>query len=374
MPFLRLSHGAIVLRVYADDADVLAWLREFLVPAFVAEEGAPEAGDIGLHLDVDAHEHARLTRAFASVGLDEIDGLTFDGTFSRHRRWVDSSGYRWAYDDERDLYYGSAPDSREFRVLLAKSGRRGRIAYMRVVREIATSARLQEGGLPIHAAAFARSDGVVLVCGRKRSGKTTFLAHVLACGASFVANDRVFLEPSPSFDVHGMPSAVALRGGTLGLLPRFGERFEQARFEAARTIAECQPGVERSEPELPRGKERPPVSPAQFCALAGAKMIAGGRVVLCLFPRLDSTVKDLVFERIQPAAGASLLMESLLRPSTPIRGSELFKLGTERTVLTTDQEERRCQELLATVPAWECRLGLAAYEDDLLKVLDSALR
>ncbi|MGE0702711.1 MAG: hypothetical protein AB7F99_15725 [Vicinamibacterales bacterium] len=361
-----------MLRLHAAEIAPLVWLHEFFAPAFTVEQGPPRAADIPLHFDVDAHEHARLETALARATAAEIDGVSFDGRFSIHRSWTETSGHRWAHDAERDLYYGAAADHRSFRIVARTDDRRQRIGYMRVVREIATSARLADGNLPIHAAAFARGDEVVLVCGQKRSGKTTLLTHALECGASFVANDRVFVESHAPFVVHGMPTIVALRAGTLGMLPHFGERFDAARFEAARTMEECGPGVERPAPEVPPGKERAPVSPSQFCALAGASMRASGRAGLCLFPRLDPSVSGIRLSPVKPADAVALLMGSLLRPSRPLRGSDLFKLEPARTLWSSEEEERRCREFLAAVPAWECRLGADAYQADLLATLERA--
>jgi hypothetical protein len=355
-----------------DDGAARAWLAEFLGPAFRAGPPALRRADHRVAVRVSPGAHAALRRRSRSASLRGVEGFTFDGSFSRHRGWQDASGATWVHDESSDAFYGVGPGAREVDVVARRAGRATRLAAMRVVRELATSALLRAGRLPIHGAAFVVRGTAVVIGGRKRAGKTSLLVHALRCGAGFLGNDRVFADSGRRPRAAGMPTIVMLRDGTLERFPDLRAGFEAARYDRSRTIAECAPGVRRPVPRAGRGFDRPGISGAQLCRLLGARMHGAAPLGAILFPRVDRRARGIVLRRLSPVGAARALAGSLLKPSEPVRASALFTGAGRRPVLSAEAERRLRRRLAARVPAWTCRLGPNAYATDLLPLLERA--
>ncbi len=95
---------------------------------------------------------------------------------------------------------------------------------LRAIRAIASRMLLQAGWIPLHAASAVVPAGAILLIGRRGGGKTTAMLGMLAAGAGFLANDRVFLAaPQHAEDgawyARGLPTAVSVRRPTIGLFP-----------------------------------------------------------------------------------------------------------------------------------------------------------
>src|SRR5262249_3781045 len=156
-----------------------------------------------------------------------------------------ASGRTWVRDPHTAVVHAVDAPVHEVLVAARRAGGRSRVALMRAVRELATSALLRAGHLPVHRAAFADRDRAVLSCGPQHSGKTSLLVHALARGSDFLSNDRVFVDLARAPAATPMPTIVMLRNGTLSHFPRLRAAFERARFDRARTVRECDPRIER---------------------------------------------------------------------------------------------------------------------------------
>ena len=122
-----------------------------------------------------------------------------------------------------------------------------RMMLMRVVRELATNHLLARGALLLHASAFVLDENGVLILGPSGSGKTTLLLAALGQGATYVANDRVFVRGDTA--VRGVPTIVSLRAGTAAYFP--GSRHGSPRAgSASKDDRECAP------PRFPRPTRR----------------------------------------------------------------------------------------------------------------------
>ncbi len=367
---IRLTLGALAIDVNADDPAALVWLAEFLGPAFAARprRSLPAGSDEAQHLvqfEMAPSEHARLGRALASAPLEGLEAFTWDGSFSRHRGWDDPDGRRWIHDEKHDVFIGVDPAARSIRVVAPGEGTFSRVALMRVVRELATTALLRSAKLPVHGAAFIHEDTAVLVCGPKRSGKTSLLIHALHCGAAFISNDRLFVDTEAPVVAQAMPTIVMLRDGSLAFFEELKKAVEEARFDRGRTIAECAPGIERPDPQSRPGFGRPGISPAQLCRLMGTSMRASAPVGMLLFPRIDPDADGVVLEPLAAGPAREIMGRSLLKPSHPTRFSQFFAPGLAGEEIPAEVESRQCQNLVERVPAYDCRLGPNAFQGDL---------
>jgi hypothetical protein len=165
-------------------------------------------------------------------------------------------------------------------------------------------------------------------------------------------------EPS----VHGMPSIVAVRPGTLGRLPRLQARLRAGPATHWLTQAEVL--------ALPDHRPLPPgggadLSPAQLCAALGVAAAPRSALAAFLFPRIEPARQDvelvpirgqLARERLAGARfgadpdGRSAVFGWLARRGDPARPQ-----GPEAA--------RRWDELARRVPCFEARLGMVALDD-----------
>lgn len=369
---IQLRHGPVSIEVVSDDAPSLAWLAEFLAPAFQPVPPSRRAHHRAVFTVAPAL-HASLRRRLRAAPPRELEGFGYDGSFSRHAVVRDAQGLTWAHDRGNAVFLGVDDDARTVVVAARHAGDKPRVALMRVLRELAVSAQLRSGRLPVHASAFAHRGGAVLICGPKRAGKSSLLVHALACGGAFVSNDRLYVDVAGRPTATAMPTIVMLRDGTLRLFPSLRRDYERARYDRSRTLAECAPGVARPRPRAAPGFDRPGLSPAQFCDLLGAPMRGAAPVRALLFPRIDPRTGSLALRRLTAAGAQTRLARSLMKPSHPTRLSALFSPARRREIVPAGAERDACRRLASRVPAFECRLGPRAYETDLLAALRAEL-
>jgi len=371
---IRLALGTLAIDVSGDDPTALSWLVEFLEPAFAAQprslraDGTSHAQHV-VHFETSPSEHALLRRSLASASRGKLDTFTMDGRFSRHRGWAAPGGRRWIHDKKHDTFYGVDSAALSIRAVASAKGGFPRLALMRVVRELATTALLRSARLPVHAAAFVHEGTTVLVCGPKRSGKSSLLIHALRCGAAFISNDRLFVDTEGPVVAHAMPTIVMLRDGSLAFFEEFNKALEEVRYDRGRTIAECAAGIERPDPHSRPGRSRLGISPAQLCELIGAPMSPSGRVGMMLFPRIDPDANGVVLEPLNAGPALESMSQSLLKGSDPTRSSPFFSPGAVGHEIPAEVESRQCRELVERVPVYDCRLGPNAFQMDLSSIM-----
>lgn len=368
-----LGYGQLVVEVRSSDPTSLQWLAEFMAPAFEqvpVQSGPPIARR--LDFDVAPRGYSDLQRLHKAATLDGLEGFSFDGSFSLHRARRDEAGWTWIRDEKRGVFFGVSGDGRHTRVVTARPTAGARVSLMRVVRELGTVAMYEAGHLAVHGAAFVHEGGAVIVCGPKRAGKTSLLVHALSQGSAFVSNDRLFVDLDDPTQVRGMPTIVMLRNGTLERFDTLRRRFEAARFDRARTLSECAPGVEREKPIASEGFDRQGISPAQLCALLDAPMVGTAPARALLLPTIDATAHGIDIQRMEPQRAEAALARCLLKPSDPVRYSQVFGGGAGRVAVTAAEEQAQCRQLVAQVPAFRCRLGPDAYGQGLTQALRQA--
>jgi hypothetical protein len=372
---MRLRIDATGIDVGGDDPGTLVWLAEFFEPAFASSPLESLGADLavahaGVRFEQSPAEHARLSRTRVGEPPVEFESFTLDGSFERHTGWHGRKRWRWAHDERHDAFYGVDPDAHAIRIVARADRPFPRLALMRVVRELATTALLRSGRLPVHGAAFLHGDSAVLVCGPKRSGKTTLLIHALRCGAPFLSNDRIFVDAEGSLAAQPMPTIVMLRDGSLAFFEELKKDLEESGFDRGRTIAECISQTPPS-PSLPRpGRQKRGISPVQLCRLLGAPMRGNARVGLLLFPRVDPTADGIVLERMAAGQARETMSRSLLKPSDPTRPAPLFSPQDACEAISAEVESRQCEALVERVPVYDCRLGPNAYRVDLARALE----
>lgn len=350
---MEFGNEFIRIQIYCEDPETLVWLAEFLGPSLCVPGDAPR-------IRIRYVDNAPPSEF---VSGDKIQAFTLHGRFTEHSLKVVDGEHRFR-DDVWDVAYRVGT---EIEVVVSEGERNGRLALMRVVRELARSARLAYRHLPLHASAFCHRGEAIVVCGARHSGKSTTLVQALAEGALYLSNDRIFV--TETLEAGGEPNIIGLRQGTLELFPDLKSRFALARYDRALTIAECH-DMDRVDPVAFPGTDLPSLSPAQLCALLGSEMGSIARVGLILFPQVDSQISGIQTHRLEPSRVATLLESNLMAGSSPIQGSEVFKLGVERSSLDDATVSARCRQLAVQVPAFALTLGQGSHRLSLLQHLE----
>lgn len=300
------------IAVGGDLPSLALWLDEFFIPAFAPWTG--DAPDVTVAVSCDHAAYQATARSRPAGDVRAAPCFALDQETVRHPAWTVSD--RTVLADERaGVFYvlgGARVD-----VVAHPSSDRMRTRVMRVVRELATTRALASPGrFQLHAAALAHHGRALLLAGPKGAGKTTLLGSLAATGAAILTNDRALLcddEPiglaaRAGFVVHGIPTIVSIRPGTLALLPRLARGVAAGERLVHLTLAEADAGHPR------RGSAEPnatlALSPSQLARQLGTRLGAPAPLGAVAFPEPHADPDDLAVERLDPADAERRLFAS----------------------------------------------------------------
>lgn len=356
---LGLAYRGLRIRVDSPEPSLLAWLAEFLTPAFAP--GNAEPVDCRVSVVADAE---RLAAARAAVPADAapVTCLVQDRELIRlPARRV--GGALTVRDDAAGVAYLVSPDRRHVTLLTAAGNTAGRTALMKVVREVAMSAAWRPPGLVLHAAAFALDGHAALLAGPKRAGKTSLLLHALRIpGARLLSNDRVVLAADGGRLVaHGLPTIVTLRPDTVARL--FAEetaRRSALRYHFGLTVAEAEARPPAADPS-PRALG---CSPAQLARLLGVERVGERTAVALLLPRVDPDARGIALRRLDTEEAARRLPDVLFAAHRAPQVSDAFALPERSAMPTAADLAARWRAGVERLRVFDCRLGPDAYAGD----------
>jgi hypothetical protein len=360
-------YGDLGILVESTAPSHLTWLGEFLDPHFETRvAAAPHACRVLLVEDRGRYDEALA----AGPGDGALDAFALDSRVVSLPRWRGAE--MRLFDVDWEVFYEIAGPPLAVTILSVPGNWKARTALMRVVRELATNHAQRAGGLLLHAAAFAVGRRGVIVGGPKQAGKTSLLVHALrAASIEYVSNDRVLVLPGTTPRGRGVPAIVALRRDTLDLFPALAERLAATAYYQRLTLEEA-----AGDPVPSAGQRAglPRLSPIQLCRLLGVRARAECEIAAMVFPRITGQPGASSLRRLSPAETCVQLDGSLFGIRPGRWSSAVFALAegpppADRAALTA-----RCEALADSVPGFECRLGLGAYEsaraaDDLVATL-----
>lgn len=361
---VQLRYDQRRVAISGDNEQATAWLVEFLHPAF--ERAAPGLDDCFVRLVIDPQLHQSLAQVRVTATPSKVDCFTLDGSFAPGLAIECSELGRWVFDPRHDAYYHVSASGKETQVLVREDTKPSRFALMRVVRETSTAAELHLGRLPVHGAAFLAGSHTILVSGPKRSGKTSFLIWALMCGAKFLSNDRVQVDLSPTEPIaRGMPTIVKIRPGALMFFPQLRRALKTGRYRWYRTIEECRAGILSLRDGPCDDRSSSGLSGRQFCEVLGVKAVASAPLGAIVFPTVRPNAMGMRLSRLSQAGALERLARGIMKPGICQKASQVF--GGEAASLTVSPktELKRCRELTARVPCFECILGTNAYHAEL---------
>jgi hypothetical protein len=351
-------------RVRTASPTLLAWLQEFLEPWFTARNDRGDAGLPCIDVESDAEPLSDRLAAAEPTGR-AVEVFTRDEPQPPWPLVRAGDAGELAVEPRGRIAIGVGAGSgpaRAIRALAAAERPHGRLAALRVLRELASAHALARGALPVHGAALADPDGVTLFVGPKKAGKSTLLLHaLLQGGARYVSNDRVFADASArGANVRGMPTIVSLREGTLALAPRLRDELDSKAWHWSATLAETHAHRRSGEPAPGASDRWPPgLSPPQLCALLGVEAEAGGPLARIVFPEIGAPADGARFglRRLAAEDAAARLLATGL-----VAGGRLapFVAG-DAACAGGDALAETARALAAAAPCFACALGPDAY-------------
>jgi hypothetical protein len=365
--------GRLALRYLTRDTLVatgatthVEWLRDCLAPHFDAQRA--RAGDWTVTFTADPDGYRALASLGRTAGGEAVPFFTLDSGLAAFPQWNGGrAGDIVAFDDEFDVFYSVRRERCEVDVLARDLRPWGRVALLRVVRELAMEEAYAAGGIFLHAAALEHDGIVHLIAGPKHAGKTTLLIHLLTSGETrFVANDRALVVQSARGRVvRGMPTLVNVRPATRAF---FASRFDPHGFgpdSACLTPAEHAAGLPCA---VARCDEPIILNPRQFAESLGAPMSTGGRLGAILFPVVSAAHEGIELTPL-PRSAAQAHLASALFPSVS-RSDARSAFGGRPP---GESFEREWLSTLAAqqIPMLRCSLGHDAYERGATSVLDA---
>ncbi len=363
--FVFGNAGPTMVRVTAHD-EPLAWLSHFMRPWF-DDSGSGPFREVELRIGAAAHDAlARL----ADGQQQTVDCYLLDSRVVRHPVVDRSGGVTWVADRELEVVYGVGDDAR-VQILAAADGPGTRVALMRVVREMCLVDALADGRPVLHAAVAASTETATAICGRKRSGKTTLLLHMLTTTrARFVANDRcVCSEVTGEWRVRGLPTITALRADTVERFPQVARTVRQAPDRHWLTPMEARPGT-RPWADPTRAVD---LAPARLCALLGVDAVAEAPITGLVFPRIDPSADGIVERPLSSDETLARLRDAQVGIDYRATYRPIF--GRRAVVDASDASDAPdasrslagALESLSRLPAVEVRLGARAFDPALAR-------
>jgi hypothetical protein len=347
------TFSGITISVASDFEAHLHWLDEFFVPAFQTIERVPD-WKVSLEINTVLYD-----RWLAQGGTGrEIAAFAMDAGPMRLPLWADCGPDILLHDQNYGVFL--AIDGREILVLSGKNTRKLRTPLMRVVREIAMEAAQSNGGLLLHAAAFAIGNRAAIVTGPKNAGKTSLLTYALtANGASYLTNDRLICEESSGgVRVRAMPTVISIRPGTLEMLPALWKETERQRFRHHSTMDECH------QPDAPHARAwkdgRLGLTPAQFCVASNCGSIADATAAMLLFPRRTNQPDGLTLKGLDQKQTARRLVDCRFgQGGSAFRPGGIFATGR----VTGEKSGTGVLERLSALPAFDCFAGYDIFRN-----------
>lgn len=346
------------ITVSCDEAAVLAWLDEFLEPAFASRpEGDAETA---VHLRPGRAAYEAAAAAAATGPRRDVACFARDGDVTRRTRWPIAAGALVEDPKHGVLWRLSAG---RIEVLAHPAPERLRLEAMRVVRELATSAVLSSPArIQLHAASLEVGGRVLLLAGRKEAGKTTLLCYLAAAtGAAVLSNDRVLLaDAGDTFVARGVPTIVSIRPGSRRLIPGSFDAVPRAARPVLLTVAEAAAARARVGPA--ESSVALSLSPAQLAAALGAPLSPGGTLVAIAFPEPDGDAERLRIDRLDPPEAEACLLEARFGIRSGKAGATLFEqfVGSRRAPTADEQLIGR---LARSIPCFRVRVAAHSFAE-----------
>lgn len=241
------------------------------------------------HSDIETFKHGIFHRKYYKLGNERKQGIFLP-----------------LYDDEYIIVKNA---DNHFIIVTTDKTRDRNTHVLRVIREIVYRRSENEGFLMLHGAAVSMNHKGVIICGEKGAGKTTLLMNLLLCGYSYIANDRVLIDPDKHrVNIRTIPHLVRLGRGTIDNLQSVKAKIEQLSFSRPQFF-----NYKDIEMDFCSNK-KVEIVPRELMYITDAAQSHSANIYCILFPKFDFKAESITLERLDPADTESLLNQQCLTP------------------------------------------------------------
>ena len=277
------------LDFWSDTPGHVSWLNKYLHPLLSHEQ------------DQDNREHFKVGQLFADdlvigvshfIASGQMDSYSVQSAKGLNTRLVFSSHLIVDFDPEEGMVCVTDLENRAVTLVTSCHGRYYPVQHFsRLVRELITGFLRQEGWLTFHAGAVAVDGKTFLVIGDQGAGKTSLILALLAGGAEYIANERVFVKyKDGKLCTLSSPMAVAVGLGTAMQYPLLKSCITQPTFLAYPPLRlNAERIVNTPESHWAGLPDKLQVFPGELELAFNTRAIAGGEIVGVVFPELSST-------------------------------------------------------------------------------------
>lgn len=349
----HFSYAGLGILVRTNARAPLAWLEEFLGPAFLAPSSAADRV-IVLHIDPRAPHVATPDNALL------VDTFALDGHFEPLPVVTRDEGLCAVADARADATI-AVPVSGPIQITARADGPRLRTLLMRAVREVATLRVVETGGVLVHGAAASYEGQGIVIAGAKRAGKSTSLLSLLRHpDTAYLSNDRAALvAEGGALRVVGMPTIAKVRDDSPRYVPTLPPLPDPNRTRHYLTLEEIHAG---SGLLAPTRHAVPPMSPAQCAHWLEVPMAASAPLSAMVFPRVDAAVERFTVRRLGMADAAVRVRQALLSGGRHGLVSTVFATGWRGTIPGEDVVGDACARIGREVACYDCTIGPRAFE------------
>ena len=351
MDALALEFADVVVEIVSSDPAAHDWLAEFLDPWWTR---TARVADWRVRIAASASRYAAAVND-RPARTDMRDCFLFDQQVFALPAW-ETDGRTTVEDAERSLYFTVSAGQVE--VVADPSTNRWRFPLVWILTEIAAARLRGRGrGLDLHAAAVEGCGHVVVIAGPKLSGKTTLALHLLAAGAPWVGNDRVFLDGIGAVPrVRGVPSAVKLRPDTVVRFPELGHL---ASVDRPYLLSEAEFAEAERSTRTPTEFDLA-FTPAQVAHRLGVDRVSDAPLGAYVFPEIRADVQGWDALRLPTDEVAAALASSVYGGRRQSGTTTLFEAIEGGAVSPTTEQ---IEDAARRAPGYRIVLGPDAYED-----------
>lgn len=368
----HFQYRSKVIEVVSEDADLITWLEEMLMPWF--QVSTQEEASFRILVERDPLLFAGYDEKRASDLPRKMEFIGMDGEYRLIDLVSRSEDETVLYDPRFETFYFFQYQKSCVRVLQKEGTEHERLPIYFLLREYLTSSQLVAGLVPLHASALEiEGFGTIAFVGPKNSGKTSILCQLLLeLESAFITNDRGFLACSNnSTHLWGMPTVVNIRRNTARCFP---EVFEKVRAYHIHTHRYTMDELGQCEVLKLDSGHKLRFSTAQFCHLFNAtSKQASGDLKAIVFPTVQveegGLEGDSSLQQISISEGRAWLERGLLKSSKTFRLAESFQPFFEANNMH-QIEQKICTQLdmiAESIPMYHFRIR------DGIRLLDAQL-
>jgi hypothetical protein len=300
---LRLDAASHQLTLVSETASISDYNRRYLGPCWNAFEVPRSSLTTGplLVADVQPDAYTALRTATENADHDTASYARADTLVAR-----DADGTITAVSPGPALAYRHQTRTGHISVC-GLEAEQVALASARIARDTLRGLLLADGWTLLHASAVVRDDQAVLTLGDKGAGKTTTALALATHGWSLLANDRVFVRPTPDghVDVLPWPSAAAIGLGLLDALGWFdtartrlkdGDHLHPTQHDDVTQALLADRRTPLWEPDG-RRERKVQVYPDQFHTWFGLTLATRARAAHLVFPEINPTAAPALTDR-----------------------------------------------------------------------------